>query len=133
MLVIKNAIPNFLIPSRLQGMFKISQSGIVRVILSRLYEGFLNFFFLIYTANCASCEIHVKFMWNSCLYHVKVMFIWTENRVKNFTWKSCTFYTNLTWISCKAKCLWNKEFWKFYYFLFLLKLLKKVNKLTFYK
>lgn len=30
MLVIKNAIPSFLIPSRLQGMFKISQSGIVR-------------------------------------------------------------------------------------------------------
>lgn len=96
-------------------------------------EFFFNFFFLIYTANCASCEIHVKFMWNSCLYHVKVMFILSENRVKNFTWKSCTFSTNLTWISCKAKCLWNKEFWKFYYFLFLLKLLKKVNKLTFYK
>lgn len=30
MLVITNAIPSFLIPSRLQGMFKISQSGIVR-------------------------------------------------------------------------------------------------------
>lgn len=30
MLVIKNAIPSLLINSRLQGMFKISQSGIVR-------------------------------------------------------------------------------------------------------